>query len=63
MRPPSIYSKPPKNQELAPHVKASIDWVHGYRGYKSKNNVKYLADGAFAYFTAGLGVVYDPKSQ
>lgn len=60
---PSGYTKPPKNQEKAPHIKATIDWVHGYRGCKSRNNVRYLADGSIGYFVAGLGVVYDPETH
>ena len=44
-------------------MSASIDWVYGYRGYKSKNNLRYLADGSIAYHTAGLGVVYDSQTQ
>lgn len=63
MKPPSGYTKPPKNQEKAPHVQASIDWVHGYKGHKAKNNVKYLVDGSIAYHAAGLGLVYNPEEH
>ena len=55
--------KPPKNQNKAPKVKASIDWVHGYRGFKCRNNINVLQDGSIAYHVAGLGVVYDPSSD
>jgi hypothetical protein len=46
-----------KNQDQPPSVKASIDWVHGYRGFKSKQNISFLADDSIAYPAAGLGVV------
>ena len=42
---------------------ATIDWVHGYRGFKSRNNVRYLADGSVAYHAAGLGIVYDAETK
>jgi len=49
--------KPPKNQNKAPGVSAHIEWVHGYRGYKCRNNARFLADGSIAYHAAGLGIV------
>jgi len=63
VRAPAGFTKAPKNQDQAPRVSASIDWVYGYRGYKTKNNLRYLADGSIAYHTAGLGVVYDQQTQ
>jgi len=63
MKPPSGFTKPPKNQEKAPHVRASIEWVHGYRGNKCKNNVRFLVDGSVAYHAAGLGIVYDEEDK
>ena len=63
IKPPSGYTKPPKNQQKPPHTRASIDWVHGYKGYKAKNNLRYLVDGSIAYHAAGLGVVYDPQTH
>lgn len=63
VRAPSGFTKAPKNQEKAPKVSATIDWVHGYRGYKTKNNLRYLLDGTIAYHAAGLGIIYDPKTH
>lgn len=60
---PSGYTKPPKNQTKPPHIRAAIDWVYGYKGYKTRNNVKYLVDGSVAYHVAGLGVIYDPATH
>jgi microtubule-associated protein-like 6 len=59
-RAPLGYTKPPKNQEKAPHIKVSIDWVHGYRGSKCRNNLRYLNDGSICYHVAALAVIYDP---
>lgn len=63
MKPPSGYSKPIKNQAIPPHVQAKIEWVHGYKGNKTRNNVRYLIDGSIAYHAAALGIVYDPKNH
>lgn len=60
---PAGCSKAPKNQHKAPLVKATIDWVHGYRGHKAKNNVKSLVDDTVAYHTAGLVVLYNPRTN
>jgi len=37
--------------------------VHGYRGYKCRNNVRFLKNGSVAYHAAGLGIVYDPAAR
>lgn len=63
VRAPSGFTKAPKNQEKAPKVSASIDWVHGYRGHKTRNNLGYLIDGSIVYHAAGLGIVYDPETH
>jgi len=60
---PPGYTKPPKNQQKAPHIKATIDWVHGYRGSKCRNNIRYLSDDTICYHVAGLAVVYDPEKR
>jgi len=57
------FQKADKNQSKAPAVKASIDWVHGYRGFKTHNNVRCLKDNRIAYHSAGLGIIYDPETQ
>jgi WD40 repeat protein len=61
IRAPPGHTKPAKNQEKAPAVNARIEWVHGYRGYKCRNNARFLVDGSIAYHAAGLGVVTEPK--
>jgi microtubule-associated protein-like 6 len=63
LKTPSGYTKPPKNQGIAPHISAKIEWVHGYKGNKARNNIKYLIDGSIAYHAAALGIIYDPKTH
>lgn len=60
IRAPSGYSGQIRNQEKAPEVTIEPEWVYGYRGGMSKNNIKVLSDGGIAYLAAGLGVVWDP---
>lgn len=33
-----------------------LEWVHGYRGHDSRNNLRYSAEGRVVYPAAGLGV-------
>ena len=59
--------------KTAPDVdELSLDWVHGYKGFDSRNNVRYVmgtknrtneVSKFIAYPAAGLGVVYDPVTK
>ena len=42
-----------------PETNCILEWVHGYRGFDSRNNVRYSSkEGShFAFFSAALGVV------
>lgn len=43
-----------------------LDWVYGYRGFDTRNNVVYVSSDErvlIVYFAAGLGVVFDPVSN
>jgi len=60
IRAPSGYSGQIKNQSMAPDVTIEPEWVYGYRGGMTKNNIKVLSDGSVVYHAAGLGVVFDP---
>ena len=35
----------------------SLDFIHGYRGFDTRNNLHYLPDGDLVYHAAGAGVV------
>ena len=59
MKAPSDFRRAPRNQEQPPAVKAELEWVYGFRGSNSKNNLKILADGSYGYFAAGVGVAYE----
>ena len=53
----------PKNiQDIRskPTTVLELEWVHGYRGYDCRNNLKYLDDGAkaFGYHAAALSISY-----
>lgn len=53
---PTGFKRPPVNQDKAPQVGIEPEWVYGYRGSMTKNNLSVLNDGSLAYFSAGLGV-------
>jgi hypothetical protein len=40
-----------------------LEWCHGYNSNNSKNNIFSQKDGTIVYNAAGLGVVYDVKSN
>lgn len=45
---------------MAPEVTIELEWVHGYRGSNSRNNLNYMQDGRLVYYAAGVSVSYDP---
>ena len=67
---PSNYKRP-KNavileslkfaQGAVPDENLQLRYVHGYRGFDTRNNLKYTksADGEIVYTAAGLGIVSD----
>ena len=55
--------KPPANQKTAPEANLTLQRVHGYRGFDSRNNLKYLASGKMVYNAAALGIVLDKESR
>jgi microtubule-associated protein-like 5 len=59
--PPSQYT-PAENSEYKPEEAIGLDFVHGYRGWDCLSNVHYTITEEIAYFAAGLGIVYEPKS-
>ena len=41
----------------------SLDFVHGYRGFDSRNNLHYLPEGEIVYHAAGAGIVYNTTAN
>lgn len=35
----------------------SLDFIHGYRGFDTRNNLHYLPEGEIVYHAAGAGIV------
>ncbi|CAG9325772.1 unnamed protein product [Blepharisma stoltei] len=56
IKPPSGFIKAPRNQNQAPAIDLSLEWVHGYRAKDCRNNLRYLHDGRIIYHAAGLGI-------
>lgn len=52
MTPPDHRANPSK-----PASTLELDWVHGYRGFDCRNNVRYVGDAMFAFSAAALGIV------
>lgn len=42
MKPPSNFKRASKESVMAPEVIIELEWVHGYRGSKSRNNLNYM---------------------
>lgn len=63
IKPPSNFKRAAKDATLAPDLRIELEWVHGYRGSNSRNNLQYVADNQMVYFAAGVCVKYDPVSH
>lgn len=46
-----------------PAVSLSIDYVHGYRCFDTRNNLKYNTQGDIVYHTAAIGITLDPSKN
>eukprot|EP00794_Sanderia_malayensis_P020047 gene20047-22014_t len=40
-----------------------LDFIHGYRGFDSRNNLHYLSDGGIVYHAAGAGIVLNASKK
>jgi hypothetical protein len=50
-------------QILAPGIEIEPEWVYGYNGHSSKNNISILSDGSLVYHAASFGIIFDQKSN
>lgn len=46
-----------------PDANVAIKYVHGYRAYDTRNNLKWTKSGSVLYHTGGLGVVLNPVAN
>lgn len=47
-----------------PQAGLSLEFIYGYNGHTSTApNIFYLADNRLVYYTAAVGVVYDPAKH
>ena len=46
-----------------PDANISIKYVHGYRSYDTRNNLKWTKHGCVLYHTGALGIVLDPNEN
>ncbi|XP_072318016.1 echinoderm microtubule-associated protein-like 6, partial [Eucyclogobius newberryi] len=49
--------------KTAPRGRLRLEWVYGYRGHQCRNNLFYSAAKELVYFTAAVGVVYNPRDH
>lgn len=47
----------------APVSQLRLEWVYGYRGNQTRNNLLYTASGEVVYFVAGVGIVHDTAAK
>lgn len=54
---------PAKNAAEAPKEGLKLKYVHGYRAFDTRNNVKYTADGKVVFHAAALGIVLNKQNN
>ena len=40
-----------------------LDFILGYRGFDTRNNLHYSADGSLVYHASGAGIIHDTQTQ
>lgn len=55
--------KPPKGAGDAPTEGLKLKYVHGYRAFDTRNNIRYTRDGKIAFHAAALGIVLDKSDN
>eukprot|EP00163_Fabomonas_tropica_P034258 TRINITY_DN93_c0_g1_i1.p1 TRINITY_DN93_c0_g1~~TRINITY_DN93_c0_g1_i1.p1 ORF type:complete len:2052 (-),score=797.91 TRINITY_DN93_c0_g1_i1:729-6884(-) len=53
----------PESAKIPKQPALNLEFAHGFRGARCRNNLFYLSDGKIVYQTAACGVVYDPKTH
>ena len=53
----------PRATEDKPDVDFSVEWVYGYRGRDSWDNLHNLPTGEVVYYIAAIAVLYNPEAQ
>ena len=53
----------PKGGADAPKENIKLKYVHGYRAFDTRNNVKYTFDEKVVYHAAALGIVLDKETN
>jgi WD40 repeat protein len=56
-------SNPPKLNSNAPKANYKPNYVYGYRGYDSRQNLFFNKEGKLVYPLAALGIIMDPKTN
>jgi len=59
---PEGYKEPEESGGL-PDANIQIKYVHGYRSYDARNNVKWTKSGCVLYHSAALGIVLSPSQN
>ncbi|CAD8171847.1 unnamed protein product [Paramecium pentaurelia] len=54
--------KPGKGDINPPSTFMELDYIYGFRSFDSRNNIKFV-DQELVYFTAAVGVVYNPQTN
>lgn len=55
--------KPSKDAGEAPNESLKLKYVHGYRAFDTRSNVKYLGDGNVVFHAAALGINLDKNTN
>ena len=54
---------PPKDAGECPNESLKLKYIHGYRGFDSKNNVKFTSSGDVLFHSAAVDIVLNIKEN
>ena len=60
---PDEYKNPTPAMSRAPDQNLELVWAHGFRSFDTQGNLKYDKNDNVVFSTAGVGVVYLPKTR